>query len=92
MSLHRVITDDEADLALLSLASDKRKFAIPVIQPMPDHMQFALERGMEQDWFRLIDVTAIAEGPPGRVFRIFRLTDAGMARLAVVAQQSGQSQ
>jgi hypothetical protein len=85
MPFKRVVTDDEADLQILALASEKRKFAIPVAMPLPDHLQFALERGMENDWFRLIDVAAVAE-LPDRLMRIFRLTDTGMARMAELAK------
>ncbi len=85
-SLERVITDDEADLELLSLANHKRKFGIALGLPMDAPKQFAFERGIDNEWFTLVDVSQVA-AVRGVVLRIFRLTDAGMARLTELRAQ-----
>jgi len=79
------MTNDEADLAILSLANEKLKFALEIGRPAFEgtedaYLQLALERGIDGEWFTLVDVSPVAEFP-GRLFRIFRLTDAGVARL-----------
>lgn len=79
---------DEADFRLLSLASDKRKFAIQVGYVPSPEIQFAFERGIDNEWFTLVDVSSVAAAP-GRLMRLFRLTDAGMKRLAEVRHIGG---
>ena len=87
------MTDDEqADLSLLSLANHKRKFALEIgtFPPNLERLQGALERGIDARWFELVDVSPLSEGGAyTRVFRIFRLTDAGMERLAQLATLKG---
>lgn len=73
------MTNDEADRKLLGLANEKHKFALEIGHLDVD-MQFALERGIDNEWFTLVDVSRLAARPG--VFRIFRLTDAGVRRLA----------
>lgn len=94
-SLERVITNDEADLALLALANEKRRFAIQM-GGMTEENQGAFERGIDGEWFTLVDVAPLAHVPHGRpsnaVFRVFRLTDAGLRRLAELRQQIGSTQ
>lgn len=75
------MTEDEADLKLLSLATAKGKFALDVLYvPSSLEEQLAIERGQEQEWFRLVDVSQVAAAPR-RLFRVFILTPAGWARL-----------
>lgn len=84
MSLYQIIPDDEADFRLLSVADRKRKFVVQLgYVPEPEY-QRAFERGIDNDWFTLVDVTTVLE-LPGKVFRVFRLTDAGDRRLAALA-------
>ena len=80
-TLRLVTTIEEDDLRLLSLANEKGKFAIPLTAALHESDQGALERAFDNDWVALIDVSAIA-AMPGRLMRIFRLTDAGKQRLA----------
>lgn len=87
MTLHRGLPDDEADFRLLSLADRTRKFVMQLGYVLESEFQCALERGIDNDWFTLVDVTTTPE-LPGKVFRVFRLTDAGMKRLAVLAAQA----
>lgn len=73
-------TDEEADFALLSFANEKGKFWLQV-GCMPDqHLQLALERGIDKEWFRLGDISPIAMYPR-KLFRLFYLTPNGWARL-----------
>jgi hypothetical protein len=72
--------DDAADAALLLLANDKGKFALELGLTLQPTEQYAFERGIDGRWFDLVDVAEIAE-MPGRLMRVFRLTDAGSARL-----------
>jgi hypothetical protein len=83
------MTDDAADLKLLGLANGKRKFAILVESQMPESLQNAFERGIDREWFTLVDVSADIAAVNGRLTRVFRLTDAGMSRLSELAQMEG---
>ncbi len=77
------MTQVEAELSLLSLANEKDKFAIQLGVVLEPAVQQALERGIDQDWFTLVDISTIAEYP-GIYFRLFRLTDKGHYRRAVL--------
>lgn len=85
------MTDAEADLKVLGLANQKRKFAISVTYVWSEAEQSAFERGIDNEWFTLVDLSFIAT-PVGRgqLMRIFRLTDAGMSRLAELGKQLRQ--
>lgn len=69
----------EADASLLGLANEKGKFAIQIGMAMDDALIDAFERGIDREWFTLVDVTPIAIAP-GTVCRVFRLTQAGWKR------------
>jgi hypothetical protein len=73
--------EDKADLELLGLANEKRKFAI-ALDYKNIHLQEALERGIDNQWFTLVDVSVIAVTAKPVLMRVFRLTDAGLTRLA----------
>lgn len=88
--LSRIITDDEADLELLGLASNLRKFGIPMDVAMPEPLVRAFERGIDRQWFTLVDITFRSEALPGRPLKVFRLTDAGMLRLAELGKDLSQ--
>ena len=76
------MTDDEqAELGLLRHANERSKFAIALGAPVTEADQLALERLQEREWIRLIDVTTIASGRPGQVFRVFLLTKPALAFL-----------
>lgn len=72
-------TDNEADARLLSLANEKGKFGITIGYPMDEALRDAFERGIDSEWFTLVDV-AVIEHSDGQICRIFRLTDAGKQR------------
>jgi hypothetical protein len=63
-------------LAILDLANENGKFAIAVGLDIGPGKQITLERGMNEDWFRLIDVTPI-NAAPGQLCRVFKLTPTG---------------
>lgn len=84
MSFARVMTNDEADLIVLSRANEQGKFAVPLDATADKDIWAAFERGIDNDWYRLIDVAPIS-AMEGRMARIFRLTDAGRERLKQVA-------
>jgi hypothetical protein len=82
------MTSDEAELKILSLANDKRKFAISVGYMWSAEEQAAFERGIDHEWWTLVDLSRVATpAAMGAVMRIFRLTDAGLARLAVLRRE-----
>jgi hypothetical protein len=72
-------SENKADAELLALANEKGKFAIQIGFPMPEPLQEAFERGIDNEWFTLVDVSAIAHSD-GRYCRVFRLTQAGWKR------------
>jgi hypothetical protein len=59
---------------LLSLMSDEFTFGIALTAPLTPDQQFALERLQKREWIRLIDVSIIAFGRPGEVYRKFLVT------------------
>jgi len=74
-------TEISADFWLLSLANAQRKFAIQIGYDLTPEQQAAFERGIDNHWFDLVDVSPVSEAPKSIIMRIFRLTDAGVARL-----------
>lgn len=82
-----------ADWTVLSRANAQGKFAIDLYMVLPERVQLALERGQEREWYRLIDISPLAVSN-GRIMRVFMLTDAGRARLAVLtsAKEKGTVQ
>jgi hypothetical protein len=81
------MTDDEADFALLSLANEKRNFGIDLVFRMSEAQVGAFERGIDRQLFTLVDVYPYATGAFGTIIRVFRLTDAGVDRLAELREQ-----
>jgi hypothetical protein len=71
--------DERADLGLLTLANEKGKFAMQLGYTPSPAAQAAFERGIDLEWFTLVDLAPVAEYPD-RLFRVFRLTLAGHAR------------
>jgi len=85
--LRELVTHDDADFRLLSLANEKRKFGLS-LGPIPDDdLHLAFERGIDARWFDLVDISPIAAFGPHHWFRMFRLTDAGVQRLADLAKE-----
>ena len=74
---------EQAELQLLSMKSERNKIAIQLGLIPDQETQDALERCMENDWVRLIDVTTLPRFSAG-IFRIFLVTDMGLARLSVL--------
>lgn len=78
---------EDGEFRLLSLANnDRRKFAIQMGYGMDKALQEAFERGIDEQWFTLVDVSPIHAAPDGRVMRIFRLTDSGFQHFARLKQ------
>lgn len=71
-----------AELRLLNMATaDTLKFAVEVdYTEWGTAGQLALERGIDQEWFTLVDLSSIGAAP-GRMMRVFRLTERGVQRL-----------
>lgn len=78
--MRQTTSDEDDEIRLLSLANHKRKFAIEFGLQMSDQQQLAFERGIDNEWFTLVDISPVTFAP-GRVMRIFRLTEAGFKRL-----------
>lgn len=88
--------DEEAELRLLSLSNHKRKFAIQVgLNPGGEHGtdadQLALERGIDEEWFTLVDISTVTAAGRPVPMRVFRLTEKGLVRLADLARMKGVS-
>ena len=67
----------------MSGADPKRRFGIPLKVKLTPEIKGALDRGIENEWFRLVDIALVTSGSlEGEIVRWFRLTDAGMARLS----------
>ena len=78
-----IMTPEEAEWNIFKRANSAGKFAIP-IGAVPDDpaVQKALERGFDEEWYALIDVSPIAELPG--IFRVYRLTPKGQRRKAAL--------
>lgn len=80
MNLRVVKSFDQADWELLALANEKRKFGLGLGLHLNADLQAAFERGIDNEWFRFVDLSTVAEMPGAGLIRLFRLTDAGVAR------------
>lgn len=70
----KAVNDELDELEILKMANEKGKFAIPLDERLGRRSQEALERLMDKDWIRLIDVTPLAfDGRPGKFYRVFRV-------------------
>lgn len=72
---------NQQDDDLLTLANEKGKFAIEASYDDP-RMQAALQRAIDNEWITLVDVTTTMAYAPGRLMRVFRLTEKGRNRRA----------
>jgi hypothetical protein len=79
------MTDDDYDYEILKLANENGKFAIPfdfeinrLIKEITPLLQ-AFERGIDNNWFTLIDISPLM-WDPSRIYRIYRLTPEGKSR------------
>jgi hypothetical protein len=82
-------TDDEYDWELLRLATGHHKFAIQLSMTLDENLQRAFERGVDRDWFTLVDVAVIAAAPQAGPMKIFKLTNRGIARLRQLKKKYG---
>jgi len=72
-------SENEADARLLSLANEKGKFAIQLGYEMDEAMNDAFERGIDKEWFTLVDIAPLAASA-GVICRVFKLTALGWRR------------
>lgn len=79
------MSDDAADYKILGFARDN-KFALAVGYKLIEPLRLSFQRGVDQEWYRLIDVDNF-EGHG--TFRIFSLTEKGKARLAELQEKLG---
>ena len=77
------MSNDLAELKLLSMHSERYKIAVQLGLALTPDLQMALERSIDEDWLKLVDVTPIAEHP-NNLFRVFKVTDNGLYRLSVL--------
>lgn len=75
---------EQATLEILQMAHDQHaRFALQIgfmfDTPIKNH---AFETGMNEELWRLYDISPVSAAPTGVVFRIFILTDKGRAKLA----------
>lgn len=76
----RTITHEEAEWQLLRLANDKGKFALSLGPIDYADLQLAFERGINREWFTLVDLSPVSIVPHAGLMRVFRLTQAGRRR------------
>jgi hypothetical protein len=78
-------TEDHYDFEILRLANENGKFAIPfnyeINKGKKDYTGLvqAIERGIDNNWFFLIDISPLM-WDPSRIYRIYRLTPEGKSR------------
>lgn len=85
MTEHR---HEKEDLAFLNVASDKGVFNIEIGSGLEIGMSNAFDRGVDEEWFTLIDVRPIGSE---KSFRVFRLTKRGLARRTALRRTARNS-
>lgn len=88
--------EERAELQLLNLANEKGKFALEYGMPDGAALQAAFERGIDEEWFRLVDLCPAAAMPATahlyaggqRIMRVFRLTGPGWWRRGVLREMA----
>lgn len=70
---------DADDWDLLRLANEKGKFALSIGVILLPAMQWAFERGIDEQWFTLVDIAPL-QVADFQMMRVFRLTEAGWKR------------
>lgn len=78
--------EDQALLGILELANERGKFAVPMTARLCASCVPAFERGLEEDLYRLLDVTPFCAALPGQVVKVFKLTDVGWYRMKVLRE------
>lgn len=82
------IGPDEAEWIILKMANETGKFASPVGEALPQKVQDAFERGIDNRWWDLVDVTPIqALAGQMLITRVFKLTEAGTERRGELARK-----
>lgn len=80
-----MMTDEEnAEFTLMMTADGNGRFAVPLDCAFNEHGQAAFDRGAGV-LFNLIDVCPVLINQQPVTCRIFKLTDAGLKRLAALA-------
>lgn len=79
------MTEDEADFKILGMANERDKFGLDVRGIDDPNLQQAFERGIDHNWFTLVDVSFVA-AYPGVLMRVFKLTDGGRYRLNLLKE------
>lgn len=75
-------SDEECDWEILKLANEKGTFGVELGLVPCDHLQAAFDRGVDNDWWRLTDVTFRPDFKSRNPVRMFKLTSFGEARRA----------
>ncbi|MEK0326433.1 MAG: hypothetical protein QQN63_12090 [Nitrosopumilus sp.] len=76
----KTLTNDEADWGILKLANRKGKFAIQM-GPIPiKELELAFERGIDEEWWTLVDIGPNLAHANGTMMRVFKLTTRGIIR------------
>lgn len=80
-------SEEECDWLILKLANEKGKFGLELNLPMCEHLVAAFERGIDHDWFTLVDISFVGSAKTAMPLRIFKLTTFGQARRAVLEKK-----
>lgn len=82
--------EEAANHKLLQLANEKGKFAIQLgLEPI-EAMQYAFERGIDNEWFTFVDVSYLQHTPKPVLMRVFRLTNKGWQKRIALEQLFGE--
>lgn len=76
------LSDEESDWEMLKLANDKGMFGLEMGMPMCAHLNDSFDRGIEHNWWSLVDFRIIPANGSILPMRVFKLTSYGVARKA----------
>lgn len=80
-------SEEECDWEILKLANEKGKFGIELGVIPCEHIQAAFERGIDNNWWIMVDLTFLPSHPSRNPLRLFKLTNFGEARRATLQKK-----
>lgn len=80
---------DAHDWEILAKADQKGNFIMMLGATMCDHQKAAFERGVDKNWWQMVDIRFVPSDIGPTLARIFKLTNYGEARRATLQKKYG---
>lgn len=78
---------DAADESLLGSANHANRIACPLNAVMDPQSQRVLDRAIDADWLRFVDVCPMPSDKGAVLVRVFMVTKAGLGRLSEIRER-----